>query len=83
MLGSAAPDLISTLNISAFNAGNAVGAWVGGQVITRGFGLGMIPAAAAGLSALALLLTAVSFRRRGTEVMAAAGVSALTRRADV
>jgi DHA1 family inner membrane transport protein len=83
VLGSAAPNLISTLNIGAFNAGNALGAWVGGEVIARGFALGMIPAAAAGLAALALVLTALSFRGRGTEAKAAAGVGALTRRADV
>jgi DHA1 family inner membrane transport protein len=72
-LGRDAPNLISTLNIAAFNAGNALGAWVGGQVITLGFHLGMIPAAAAGLAALALVLTAVSFRgRRDGPLMAVA-----------
>jgi DHA1 family inner membrane transport protein len=59
-LGKGAPNLISTLNIGAFNAGNALGAWVGGQVISHGFGLGAIAPAAAGLSLTALALTLLS-----------------------
>jgi DHA1 family inner membrane transport protein len=59
-LGREAPNLISTLNIGAFNAGNALGAWVGGQVIGHGFGLGAIPPAASCLALLALGLTLLS-----------------------
>jgi DHA1 family inner membrane transport protein len=59
-LGKAAPNLISTLNIGAFNAGNALGAWVGGAVISHGLGLGAVAPAAAGLSIIALLLTLLS-----------------------
>jgi DHA1 family inner membrane transport protein len=59
-LGKEAPNLISTLNIGAFNAGNALGAWVGGQVISHGFGLGAIAPAAAALSLTALGLTLLS-----------------------
>jgi DHA1 family inner membrane transport protein len=59
-IGRTAPNLISTLNIGAFNAGNALGAWVGGEVIARGLGLDAIPPAAAGLSILALVLTVLS-----------------------
>jgi DHA1 family inner membrane transport protein len=59
-IGRAAPNLISTLNIGAFNAGNALGAWVGGEVIARGLGLDAIPPAAALLSIFALALTVVS-----------------------
>ncbi len=59
-IGRAAPNLISTLNIGAFNAGNALGAWVGGEVIAQGFGLGAIPPAAAALSVAALCLTILS-----------------------
>jgi DHA1 family inner membrane transport protein len=29
--GKAAPNLVSTLNIGAFNVGNALGAWIGGS----------------------------------------------------
>jgi DHA1 family inner membrane transport protein len=61
-LGKVAPNLISTLNIGAFNAGNALGAWVGGQVIAHGLGLGAVAPAAAGLSLIALLLTLLSLR---------------------
>ncbi len=59
-IGRAAPNLISTLNIGAFNAGNALGAWVGGEVIARGFGLDAIPPAAAMLSIIALGVTVLS-----------------------
>jgi DHA1 family inner membrane transport protein len=59
-IGQAAPNLISTLNIGAFNAGNALGAWIGGEVIASGFGLIAIPPAAAALSLTALALTILS-----------------------
>ena len=42
LLQQAGPDganLASSLNISAFNLGNALGAWVGGLVLSHGFGL--------------------------------------------
>jgi DHA1 family inner membrane transport protein len=60
ILGRDAPNLISTLNIGAFNAGNALGAWVGGMVISAGFGLGVIPVAAASLSFAGLFLLLLS-----------------------
>ena len=50
IFGKAAPNLIATLNIGAFNVGNALGAWVGGSVISHGFGLQSVPLAAAGLA---------------------------------
>ncbi|HSC84043.1 MAG TPA: MFS transporter [Pseudomonas sp.] len=59
--GQAAPNLVSTLNIGAFNLGNALGAWVGGVVISQGLGLSSVPLAAAGLAALALLATLLTF----------------------
>lgn len=37
--GAAGANLASSLNISAFNLGNALGAWVGGLVLSHGFGL--------------------------------------------
>ena len=61
-VGSRAPSLISTLNIGAFNAGNALGAWLGSAVIASGLGLRPVTLAAAGMAVLALLLTAWSFR---------------------
>lgn len=53
--GQTAPNLVATLNIGAFNLGNALGAWVGGLVISQGLGLTSVPLAAAALAALALL----------------------------
>jgi DHA1 family inner membrane transport protein len=61
--GKAAPNLISTLNIGAFNLGNALGAWVGGSVIAHGLGLTSVPLAAAVLAVLALLVTLITFRQ--------------------
>ncbi|MDY7561773.1 MFS transporter [Pseudomonas sp. 10B1] len=61
--GAAAPNLISTLNIGAFNVGNALGAWIGGSVIAHGLGLNSVPLAAAALAVMALLLTFLTFRQ--------------------
>jgi MFS transporter, DHA1 family, inner membrane transport protein len=58
--GRAAPNLISTLNIAAFNAGNALGAWVGGEVIANHLGFDAIPPTAAALALAALLLALLS-----------------------
>ena len=49
-----APNLASTLNIGAFNLGNAGGAILGALVIGHGMGLGGVPLAAAGAAVLAL-----------------------------
>ncbi|MDH4584713.1 MFS transporter [Pseudomonas sp. BN415] len=69
--GSAAPNLVSTLNIGAFNVGNALGAWVGGLVISQGFGLTTVPLAAAVLAILALIATLLTFSNRTPELQAA------------
>jgi DHA1 family inner membrane transport protein len=50
IFGKAAPNLVATLNIAAFNVGNALGAWVGGLVISRNLGLQAVPLAAGGLA---------------------------------
>jgi DHA1 family inner membrane transport protein len=55
-----APNLASTLNIGAFNLGNAIGAWLGGVVIESRFGLTAVPYAGAAMAAAGLLLTAYS-----------------------
>jgi MFS transporter, DHA1 family, inner membrane transport protein len=52
-----APNLASTLNIGAFNVGNAGGAWLGGLVIDHGHSLDTLPWVAAAVSLSALLLT--------------------------
>lgn len=61
--GKKAPNLVSTLNIAAFNVGNAIGAWVGGVVIAQGLGLTSVPLAAAGIALLGLVLCLVTFIR--------------------
>jgi DHA1 family inner membrane transport protein len=60
LFGKAAPNLVATLNIGAFNVGNALGAWVGGLVIDHGFGLQTVPLAAGALAIGALLATRAS-----------------------
>ncbi len=56
-----APSLASSLNIGAFNLGNALGAWLGGVVIAHGAGLVALPWAAAlvGVAGFALALYAL------------------------
>jgi DHA1 family inner membrane transport protein len=71
--GKDAPNLIATLNIGAFNVGNALGAWVGGTVIAHTHQLRYVPIAAAGLAMCALLATSQSLRlARATRVSMAA-----------
>ncbi|WP_371369645.1 MFS transporter [Pseudomonas sp. QL9] len=60
-VGQAAPNLVATLNIGAFNVGNAFGAWVGGSVIDHGLGLTRVPLAAAVLAVLALIAVMFAF----------------------
>jgi DHA1 family inner membrane transport protein len=68
--GGAGQGLASSLNIAAFNLGNAFGAWLGGAVITQGLGYGMIApiAAAVPLLALGLAVLAVSLDRRASRI---------------
>ncbi|GFM52134.1 MFS transporter [Pseudomonas capsici] len=70
--GKAAPNLVSTLNIGAFNIGNALGAWVGGSVIAHGLGLTSVPLAAGALAVLALLITLITFRQTANPDLAPA-----------
>lgn len=51
-----APNLASTLNIGAFNLGNAVGAFLGGVVLDLGFGVRAVPVAAAVVGLIALVI---------------------------
>jgi DHA1 family inner membrane transport protein len=69
--------LASSLNIGAFNLGNALGAWLGGVVIVHGPGLGAVTwiAALVTVSGLAVALWSLrleSSRRRDLEVAAGA-----------
>ena len=47
-------NLASTLNQSAFNFGNALGASLGGLMLTRGYGYLSLPLVSAGIAGLAL-----------------------------
>ncbi|MEO5737219.1 MAG: MFS transporter [Variovorax sp.] len=63
----AGQNLASSLNIAAFNLGNALGAWVGGVVIERGPGLSALGRAAAllTLAGLGVALWSRALDRRG------------------
>ena len=50
-------NLVSSLNIAAFNLGNALGAWAGGLALAGGLGLVHLGWVAAALTAVGLLLT--------------------------
>ncbi len=65
---SDAPNLASAMNIGAFNLGNAIGAALGGGVISAGLGLPAVSLAGAAMAALALVTLLVSRRRAGTFV---------------
>lgn len=60
-LAVAAPTLALSVNVSAFNLGNGLGAWMGGAVLDFGFGIRAVPLAAAGLAAISLAITLVSW----------------------
>jgi DHA1 family inner membrane transport protein len=60
--GPAGRNFASSLNIAAFNLGNAIGAWLGGATLDHGFGLGAIPIAAAAITGLGLLTALWSAR---------------------
>jgi MFS transporter, DHA1 family, inner membrane transport protein len=65
-----AQSLASSLNIGAFNLGNAFGAWLGGMVIVHGPGLPALPwvAALVPASALVVALWSLSLSTRGSVV---------------
>ncbi|WP_220185107.1 MFS transporter [Paracoccus sp. S1E-3] len=58
-----APGLASSVNIGAFNLGNAIGAAIGGAVIALGYGYAAVPVAGGALAVAALSLVAVARRR--------------------
>lgn len=70
---SEAPSLASTLNQSAFNLGNAAGAWLGAQALLAGLPYGQLPLLSAGLAGAAVVATIVDAalsRRRAVLVAA-------------
>ncbi|WP_234464148.1 MFS transporter [Paracoccus caeni] len=60
---SEAPGLASSINIGAFNLGNAVGAAVGGAVISLGLGYAAVPVAGGLLAAVGLALVWLGRRK--------------------
>jgi DHA1 family inner membrane transport protein len=60
--GPAGQTLASSLNIAAFNLGNALGAWAGGVTIDHGPGLAALPLVAAAITALGLGIALWSLR---------------------
>lgn len=60
-----APNLASTLNIGAFNVGNAGGAWLGGLALTHGLKLDALPWVAVAVTLAALAVTVVAARMDG------------------
>ncbi|BCJ26848.1 Cmx/CmrA family chloramphenicol efflux MFS transporter, partial [Actinocatenispora sera] len=70
-LAGAAPTLASSVNVSAFNAGNTIGPWLGGLVIAGGLGYASTAwvgaAVAVGALALAVLSGVADRRSRPTE----------------
>lgn len=69
---SDAPALGSTLNIAAFNLGNAGAAWLGAEALRDGLGLARLPLLSAGLALAALALLAWMERGRGRATPGAA-----------
>ena len=66
--GEEGASLASSLNIAAFNLGNALGAWAGGLAIATGLGLLSVAWVAAALTAVGLILVGLSLglsRSRG------------------
>jgi DHA1 family inner membrane transport protein len=59
---SEAPNLASTLNQGAFNLGNALGASLGGILITAGLGYRILPIASIGVTVVTLILAFLSIR---------------------
>ena len=70
-----APNLASSLNIGAFNLGNALGAWLGALVIEHGAGLSVVPYSGAlvTLAGAAVALAGLRAARPSPAVVAACG----------
>jgi DHA1 family inner membrane transport protein len=72
-----APNLASSVNIGAFNLGNAFGAALGGGVIASGLGYPAVALAGAATSAMGLVavLRAIRRGRAGTDCFAIPGTA--------
>ncbi|MDU6684574.1 MAG: MFS transporter [Enterobacteriaceae bacterium] len=67
-----APGLSSSVNIGAFNLGNALGAAAGGAVISGGLGYTVVPITGAIIAGMALLLVLLSGRTNAERTCTAA-----------
>jgi DHA1 family inner membrane transport protein len=67
-----APGLSSSVNIGAFNLGNALGAAAGGAVISGGLGYTVVPVTGAIIAGMALLLVLFSGRASAERTCTAA-----------
>lgn len=70
--GDAGRTLASSLNIGAFNLGNALGAWLGGLVLAHGGGLAATAPAGAAATLAGLALAIAAIRLAGREAAPAA-----------
>ena len=68
---ASAPNLASAMNIGAFNLGNAIGAALGGAVISRGLGYPAVALAGAAMAGAALI-TVLLLHYRGKRLVNAA-----------
>lgn len=59
----AGQNLAASLNIGAFNVGNALGAWLGGLVVSSSFGLGGLSWLAASITVAGIAVTLYSLSR--------------------
>lgn len=70
-VASEAPGLASSVNIGAFNLGNALGAAAGGAVISGGLGYGFVPVMGAIIAGLALLVVLFTSRTPSEDAVCA------------
>ncbi|PXF30105.1 MFS transporter [Pokkaliibacter plantistimulans] len=66
-----APNLASAMNIGAFNLGNAIGAALGGGVISMGLGLPAVSLAGAATAVVGLIMLLLIRRGRGSATVVA------------
>jgi len=64
----AGQNLAASLNIGAFNVGNALGAWLGGLVVSSSFGLGGLSWLAALITVAGIAVTLYSLSRDKTDM---------------